>query len=84
VDNGQVCNVCGVEYPHLKRPPPGTWRALPGKVAFKDPPPWYDLPRAFDACPGCGASTYDRTWSHLTEDKNLPWKALDGWTGAHR
>ncbi len=80
-DSGMVCNQCGLEYPHRKSPPLGTWRLLPGKVPFRGPPPWYDLPRLFDACPGCGASTDAMTWSHLTGDADLPWKALDGWVG---
>jgi hypothetical protein len=79
LDCGKVCNRCGLEYPDLKPPPLNEWRLLPGRIPFEGPPPWYDLPRLFDACPNCGASTYDTTWSHLTENKDLPWKALDGW-----
>jgi hypothetical protein len=55
VDRAPVCNRCGLEYPDLKSPPTSTWKLLPGKVPFQGPPPWYDLPRIFDACPGCGA-----------------------------
>jgi hypothetical protein len=82
VDGAPVCNRCGLEYPDLKSPPTSTWKLLPGKVPFQGPPPWYDLPRLFDACPCCGASAYDTTWSHLTEGKDLAWKKLDGWLGA--
>ena len=76
-----VCNQCGLQYPRLKTPPPHTWKVLPGKVPHVDPPPWYDLPEIFKACPHCGASNRDVTYSHLTEGMDLPWKALDGWMG---
>ena len=82
IDYSKVCNHCGLEYPDLKAPPMNEWRVLPGKVPQEGPPPWYDLPRVFDVCPGCGASTYDITWSHLTEGRDLPWKSLDCWLGA--
>jgi rubredoxin len=74
-----VCNQCGLQYPRLKTPPPHTWKVLPGKIPRVDPPPWYDLPEIFKVCPHCGASARDVTYSHLTEDMDLPWKALDGW-----
>jgi hypothetical protein len=76
-----VCNQCGLQYPRLKAPPQHTWKVLPGKVPNVDPPPWYDLPELFNACPHCGASTSDVTYSHLTDDVDLPWKKLDGWIG---
>jgi hypothetical protein len=79
-----VCNQCGLQYPRLQAPPPNTWKVLPGKVPHVDPPPWYDLPEIFKTCPHCGASTRDATYSHLTQDMDLPWKALDGWMGAWR
>jgi hypothetical protein len=83
IENEMTCNHCGLAYPHLNPGPQSTWRRLPGKIPFESPPPWYDLPRVFDACPCCGASTYDMTWSHLTQEMDLPWKKLDGWMG-HR
>jgi hypothetical protein len=76
-----VCNQCGLQYPRLKAPPPHTWKVLPGKVPNVDPPPWYDLPELFKACPHCAASSRDVTYSHLTDDMDLPWKKLDGWMG---
>jgi hypothetical protein len=79
-----VCNHCGPQYPRLRAPPPNTWKVLPGKVPNVDPPPWYDLPELFKACPHCAASTRDATYSHLTGDIDLPWKALDGWMGQGR
>jgi hypothetical protein len=81
IDCGTVCNLCGLEYPKLKYPPLGNWRVLPGKVPNQGPPPWYDLPRIFDVCPACGASTYDVTWPYQTEGEDLAWKKLDGWMG---
>jgi hypothetical protein len=76
-----VCSQCGLQYPRLKAPPPQTWKVLPGKVPNVGPPPWYDLPELFNACPQCAASTRDVTYSHQTDDMDLPWKKLDGWMG---
>ena len=76
-----VCNQCGLEYPRLKAPPMETWKLLPGKTPFKDPPPWYDLPCIFKSCPNCNASPYDATYPHQTRDNTLPWMKLDGWVG---
>jgi hypothetical protein len=75
-DVGQpmVCNGCGLEYPRLRRPGPGS-PAAPVSVAP------YQVLRLFDACPVCGASRYDTSWPGRTPGKDLPWKALDGWVG---
>jgi hypothetical protein len=81
IDFEMTCNQCGLAYPHLDPGPTSSWRILPGRIPHQSPPPWYDLPRVFDACPNCGASTDDITWSHLADEMDLPWKKLDGWMG---
>jgi hypothetical protein len=35
-------------------------------------------PGFFAACPGCGASSRDMNWSHLTDLTHRPWKEMDG------
>jgi hypothetical protein len=80
-DGGMVCNGCGLEYPQHKRPPLSEWRLLPGKTWGVGPPPWYDLPEFFPACPHCGGSRYDSDWPHLAVDRWHPWKELDGYAG---
>src|SRR5262249_23256354 len=55
-DGGMVCRGCGLEYPRHKYPPLGQWKVLPGKRPLEGPPPWYDLPEFFAACPHCGGS----------------------------
>jgi hypothetical protein len=80
VGQPMVCNRCGLEYPRLRRPgSPGTPRAvdLPPPACASSHP----VARLFDACPACGASRYDTSWPSCTSGKELPWKALDGWTG---
>jgi hypothetical protein len=72
---GQVCRQCGLEYPCHKHPPLSEWKLLPGKVPFEGPPPWYDLPEFFKACPGCGAALFDIDWPWFVESKSPPWKA---------
>jgi hypothetical protein len=75
-DSGaRVCRPCGLEYPSHKSPPMSEWKVLPGKVPFQGPPPGYDLPDFFDACPGCGASLLDFDWASLVESASPPWKA---------
>jgi hypothetical protein len=76
-----VCNQCGLQYPRLKTPPTRAWKMLPGNAPDVDLPPLFDFPEIFKACPHCGASTRDVTYSHLTEGVDLPWKKLDGWMG---
>jgi hypothetical protein len=83
VGQPMVCNQCGLEYPRLRRP------GSPGTAGVVDPLPpactsSYQFPRLFDSCPTCGASRYDTSWPTCTSGKDLPWKALDGWTGASR
>jgi rubredoxin len=80
-DGGMVCNRCGLEYPRHKTPPLSAWRLLPGKKWGEGPPPWYDLPELFQACPNCGASRYDMDWPHLVEGHDHAWKELDGYVG---
>jgi hypothetical protein len=70
----RVCRQSGLEYPCHKSPPLTEWKVLPGKVPLQGPPPWYDLPDFFEACPGCGASLLDFDWSHLVPQCNCPWK----------
>jgi hypothetical protein len=70
----RVCRQCGLEYPDHKRPPLSEWKLLPGKVPQQGPPPWYDLPDFFDACPGCGASIRDFDWATAVEGSSAPWK----------
>jgi hypothetical protein len=71
----RVCRQCGLEYPCHKRLPLSEWKVLPGKVPQQGPPPWYDLPDFFDACPGCGASLLDFDWASAVESCSPPWKA---------
>jgi hypothetical protein len=81
VDGGRVCNRCGLEYPKHKSPPLTEWKVLPGKIPLEGPPPWYDLPEFFQACPCCGASRFDMDWPHLTAQHAHAWKELDGYVG---
>jgi hypothetical protein len=80
VDCGMVCCECGLEYPQHKAPLQ-EWKLFPGKVPFQSPSPWYDLPRLFAACPGCGASDCKVDWPHLIAERSYPWKHLDGFVG---
>jgi hypothetical protein len=58
----RVCLGCGLSRPHLDtRGLP--WKVLPGKVPCQGPPPWYDVPDFFPACPHCGSD--QSTWAHL-------------------
>ncbi len=77
-EGGIVCQGCGLEYPRHKAPPLSEWKLLPGRVPQQGPPPWYDLPRLFPACPGCGAPPHEADWPHQTQDFDRPWKGLDG------
>jgi hypothetical protein len=70
---GRVCRQCGLEYPTHKYPPMSQWKLLPGKVPWEGPPPWYDLPDFFTACPGCGAARNDIDWPNQVPD-DAPWK----------
>jgi hypothetical protein len=81
VDGGMVCSQCGLEYPKHKYPPTSEWKLLPGKKPREGPPPWYDLPQFFSACPNCGASSYDIDWPHLIRECCRPWMELDGFAG---
>jgi hypothetical protein len=49
----QLCVRCGLTRPAHKRPPLTEWRLLPGRQWGVGPPPWYDLPAFFPACPHC-------------------------------
>jgi hypothetical protein len=80
-DGGMVCRACGLEYPRHKSPPLSQWKLLPGKRPLQGPPPWYDLPEFFMACPGCGGSRYEADWPWHTAGVALPWKQLDGFVG---
>jgi hypothetical protein len=80
-DGGMVCEQCGLEYPKHKTPPMSEWKLLPGKNRMKDPPPWFDLPELFEACPGCGASRYEADWPHLMDGYHREWMKLDGYVG---
>jgi hypothetical protein len=81
-DGGMVYNRCGLEYPRHRTPPLSTWRLFPGKRWGEGPPPWYDLPELFQACPNCGASTYDMDSPHLVAGHHPAWKELDGYVGS--
>jgi hypothetical protein len=81
VDFACVCTGCGLEYPHHRPPPLGEWQCLPGKRPLVGPPPWYDLPAFFRACPHCGASDRDVEWAHLVKSGGRAWQALDGYVG---
>jgi hypothetical protein len=65
VDGGMVCRQCGLEYPHHRTPPLREWKLLPGKTPGEGPPPWYDLPEFFRACP-------------MTLAGHRPWMDMDG------
>jgi hypothetical protein len=83
-DRGMVCNQCGLEYPQHRSPPLSEYRLLPGKTPFEGPPPWYDMPRLFPACPGCGASCNDTDWPHRTWECHRSWKDIDGFVGEEK
>jgi hypothetical protein len=76
-----VCRQCGLATPDHKAPPTSEWKLLPGRVQGVGPPPWYDLPRFFDACPHCGADAFDFEYASNVADKDLAWKKLDGYAG---
>jgi hypothetical protein len=80
-DRGMTCRHCGLEYPRHKSPPLSEWKLLPGKRPLEGPPPWYDLPEFFAACPGCGGSRFEADWPWQTAGVALPWKHLDGFVG---
>jgi hypothetical protein len=80
-DGGMVCRQCGLEYPRHRSPPLSEWKLLPGKRPLEGPPPWYDLPELFLACPGCGGSRFEIDWPNHTEQLQRPWKELDGFVG---
>jgi len=80
-DGGMVCRGCGLEYPRHRSPPMNQWRVLPGKIPLQGPPPWYDLPEFFQACPNCGTSRFEIDWPHLVPDTERPWMNLDGFMG---
>jgi rubredoxin len=82
-NGGMVCRQCGLEYPQHKSPPLSEWKLLPGKRPFEGPPPWYDLPYLFEACPSCGASRHEVDWWFQTF-YDLPWKQLDGFVGQEK
>jgi hypothetical protein len=82
VDGSAVCNRCGLEYSRHKTPPLTEWKVLPGKRPLVGPPPWYDLPEFFTACPCCGNSRFDITWPHRTVESSHPWQQLDGYVSA--
>jgi hypothetical protein len=63
-----------LEYPCHRTPPLSAWKVLPGKVPLRGPPPWYDLPDFFDACPGCGAPTREIDWPGLVAPNTYPWQ----------
>jgi hypothetical protein len=79
VGQPMVCNVCGLEYPRLKRP---RHAAAPSQQPGVSMP--LEMPRLFDECPSCGASRYDTGWPYQSPDIQLPWKQLDGWAGPIR
>jgi hypothetical protein len=81
VDGSMVCGQCGLEYPKHRHPPMSEWRVLPCKIPLQGPPPWYDLPEFFQACPNCHASRFEADWPHLVRDLDRPWMKLDGFMG---
>jgi hypothetical protein len=80
-DGGMVCRRCGLEYPRHKAPPLSQWKLLPGRKPFEGPPPWYDLPELFAACPGFGALRYEPDWPHQAGDRHRPRMELEGFVG---
>lgn len=82
-EGGIVCTSCGLEYPRHKSPPLSEWKLRPGKQPGEGPPPWYDLPELFQACPDCGGSPHGSgmDWPHLIDAKHYPWMDLDGYVG---
>lgn len=84
VDGSMVCNRCGLEYPRHKSLPLSEWKLLPGKRPQEEPPPWYELPEFFPACPCCGNSRFDISWPQRPVESSHPWQALDGYVQAGR
>jgi hypothetical protein len=78
---GMVCRHCGLEYPYHETPPVSEWKLLPDRQPHVGPPPWYDLPVFFRDCPGCGGSSDEIDWPHLTEQHDRAWKNMDGYAG---
>jgi hypothetical protein len=76
----RVCNRCGLDYPKHQTPMT-RWQLLPGKQYRVGPPPWFDLPDFFTACPSCGNSVFDVDSPHRTERTAHAWKELDGFVG---
>ena len=80
-DGDMVCRGCGLEYPRHRTPPLSEWKVLPGKKPLVGPPPWYDLPELFAACPGCGGSPSDADWFWHIQHLQRPWMEFDGYVG---
>src|SRR5262249_25733270 len=83
-EGGAVCTGCGLEFPKHQHPPLTEGNPRRGRAAFDgNPPPWYDLPEFFQACPRCGGSLYGlgMTWPHLVNGEDYPWMQLDGYVG---
>ena len=76
-----VCCQCGLATPDHKTPPTSQWKLLPGRTQGVGTPPWYDLPRFFDACPHCGANHLGVDRPTAVAGTDLPWKKLDGYAG---
>jgi hypothetical protein len=54
-----LCPATGLRVPRVgKQDGTHPWKVLPGKTPLVGPPPWYDVPEFFAACPGCGADKY--------------------------
>ncbi|MBX9681830.1 MAG: hypothetical protein K2X38_23980 [Gemmataceae bacterium] len=79
--NVNVRRQCGLATPEQKAPPLSEWKLLPGHIQGVGPPPWYDLPRFFDACPHCGAGHLEVDRSTAVVEKDFPWIKLDGYAG---
>ena len=82
VDGGLVCRGCGLEYPRHRSPPLSQWQLLPGRAPLVGPPPWYDLPELFTACPACAGPRCEADWPWQTGPCPYPWKEWDGYVGA--
>ena len=75
IDHLMVCNRCGLESPRLRSHPPQQYTAVADTSQLTELGP-------FEHCLGCGAPADDALRPYLTHNKDLPWKALDGWMGA--
>ena len=73
-----VCLDCGLEYPFRQWPrlcDPGVFLDMPESHGAVGPPEF------FTVCPHCAGTNKEIGGSDLVEQRDYPWKHLDGYVG---